>query len=101
MNISIGELAKLSNIELPSTSSESNTGDTFSSFFEAAMSNFNETNELQNSAESLSVDFALGKIDSIQDVMIAQEKASVALQYTVSLRDAILDAYNEIMQMQL
>ena len=35
------------------------------------------------------------------DVMIAQEKASIALQYTVQLRDSILDAYNEIMRMQV
>jgi flagellar hook-basal body complex protein FliE len=52
-------------------------------------------------ADEMAVDFALGKIDNIHDVMIAQEKANIALQYTVQLRDAFLDAYNEIMRMQV
>jgi flagellar hook-basal body complex protein FliE len=33
--------------------------------------------------------------------MIALQKASVALQYTVAVRDKFLDAYKEIMQMQI
>ena len=49
----------------------------------------------------MSIDFALGKVDSVHDVMIAQEKASIALQYTVQLRDSVLDAYNQIMRMQV
>ena len=42
-----------------------------------------------------------GKIDNVADVMVAQEKASIALQYTVQLRNKLLDAYNEIMRIQV
>jgi flagellar hook-basal body complex protein FliE len=45
--------------------------------------------------------FAIGDIDNIHEVMIAQEKATVALQYTVQIRDKVLEAYNEIMRMQI
>ncbi len=70
-------------------------------FFDSAMENLEETNTLQVNADKMSVDFALGKIDNVADVMIAQEKASIALQYTVQLRNKLLDAYNEIMRIQV
>ena len=77
------------------------TGSVFSQFYQSAIDLLDETNTLQKEAEQISTDFALGKIDSVHDVMIAQEKASIALQYTVQLRDSLLDAYNEIMRMQV
>lgn len=73
----------------------------FKSFFDTAMSNLEETNSLIQTADKMSVDFALGKIDNVADVMIAQEKASTALQYTIQIRNKLLDAYNEIMRMQV
>ncbi|MCR5476540.1 MAG: flagellar hook-basal body complex protein FliE, partial [Lachnospiraceae bacterium] len=45
--------------------------------------------------------FALGQSDSTHDLMIALEKASTALQYTVAIRDKLMDAYKELMQMQI
>ncbi len=73
----------------------------FSAFLNSAVDNLEEVNGLQKTADQMSVDFAVGRIDNIADVMIAQEKASVALQYTVQLRNKILDAYNEIMRIQV
>lgn len=73
----------------------------FKAFFSAAMENIDETSALQTNANEMSVDFALGKIDNVADVMIAQEKASIALQYTVQLRNKLLDAFNEIMRIQV
>jgi flagellar hook-basal body complex protein FliE len=73
----------------------------FKALFNAAMSNIEGTNSLTKKADQMSIDFAVGKIDNIADVMIAQEKASIALQFTVQLRNKLLDAYNEIMRIQL
>ena len=75
-------------------------------FFEMADSlietlGLDETNELQNTAESLEIQFALGQSSNTHDLLIAQTKASVALQYTVAVRNKMLDAYKEIMQMQI
>ena len=39
--------------------------------------------------------------DQYDDLTIALQKASTALQYTVAIRDRLLDAYKEIMQMQI
>lgn len=102
MGISIDKLSQLSNIPLTKgIKEESDNKSIFSQLYNSAIGVLEETNSLQKNADKLSVDFSLGKIDNVHDVMIAQEKANVALQYTVKLRDTILDAYNEIMRMQV
>jgi flagellar hook-basal body complex protein FliE len=73
----------------------------FDSIFSTALNMLNETNDLQNSAESMEIQFALGEADNTHDLQIAQKKASVALSYTVAVRDKALEAYNSIMNMQM
>jgi flagellar hook-basal body complex protein FliE len=65
------------------------------------MSSLNETNDLQNAAESAEIQFALGESTNTHDLLIAESKAEVALQYTVAVRDKIIDAYKELMQMSI
>lgn len=59
------------------------------------------TNDLLVSSEKLADDFAAGKTDNIHDVTLAAEKADLALQFTLQIRNKIMDAYNEIMRMQI
>ncbi len=73
----------------------------FSAFFESAMNNISDASEAVRAADRMSVDFSLGKIDNVADVMIAQEKASIAVSYATTVTNKILDAYNEIMRMQI
>jgi flagellar hook-basal body complex protein FliE len=65
------------------------------------MSSLTETNDLQNAAESAEIQFALGESSNTHDLLIAESKAEVALQYTVAVRDKIIDAYKELMQMSI
>lgn len=73
----------------------------FDSIFAAALNMLNETNDLQNTAESMEIQFALGEADNTHDLQIAQQKANMALSYTVAVRDKVLEAYNSIMNMQM
>lgn len=75
--------------------------DSFSDVLSAAMNSVGETNSLQNLAEQAEVQFALGESDNTHDLLVAESKASVALQYTVAVRDKIIDAYKELMQMSI
>ncbi|SHI67197.1 flagellar hook-basal body complex protein FliE [Propionispora hippei] len=61
----------------------------------------NNVNELQKSANQASVDLAAGKLQDVSQVVIATEKASVALQLTMQVRNKIVDAYQEVMRMQV
>ena len=74
---------------------------TFDSIFSTALGMLDETNRLQNTAESMEIQFALGLADNTHDLQIAQKKASTALAYTVAVRDKVLEAYNSIMNMQM
>lgn len=58
-------------------------------------------NGLQKDAEKTSLDLAAGKIQDISQVTIATEKAAVALQLTMQVRNKVVDAYQEIMRMQV
>ncbi|MBO5247504.1 MAG: flagellar hook-basal body complex protein FliE [Eubacterium sp.] len=73
----------------------------FDSIFASAMNMLNETNDLQNTAESLEIQFLLGEAENTHDLQIAQKKANTALSYTVAVRDKVLEAYNSIMNMQM
>ncbi len=73
----------------------------FDSVFQSALNMLQETSDLQNKAEAEEIRFALGEADNTHDLQIAQEKANVALQYTVAVRDKVLDAYKEIMNMSI
>jgi flagellar hook-basal body complex protein FliE len=60
-----------------------------------------KVNHLQKDAEKASIDLAAGKIQDISQVTIASEKAAVALQLTMQVRNKVIDAYQEIMRMQV
>ena len=70
----------------------------FEDFLQDAL---NKVNDLQLQSDKLTNDFAAGKTDNIHQVMIAAEKADLALQFTMQIRNKILDAYNEIMRIQI
>jgi len=78
-----------------------NEDEDFSKVLSSAMNLISETNELSNEAEAKEIDFALGNIDSIHEVTVAQQKAYVSLQYTVAIKNALLSAYKEILNIQV
>ena len=77
------------------------TGTLFDAFLNTAIDNIKTTNSYLSDAEDEEIKFALGETDNTHDLMISLQKASTALQYTVAIRDRLLDAYKEIMQMQI
>ncbi len=58
-------------------------------------------NQLQVDAHTASINLAAGKVNDISDVVIATEKAAIALQLTMQIRNKAVDAYQEIMRMQV
>jgi flagellar hook-basal body complex protein FliE len=58
-------------------------------------------NDLQQKANQASMDLATGKIEDISQVVIAAEKAAVALQLTIQVRNKMLESYQEMMRMQV
>ncbi|MDE5588322.1 MAG: flagellar hook-basal body complex protein FliE [Acetatifactor sp.] len=77
------------------------TGTMFDAVLNTAIDNIRTTNSYLSDAEDEEIKFALGETENTHDLMIALQKASTALQYTVAIRDKLMDAYKEIMQMQI
>lgn len=77
------------------------SGTMFDAVLNSAIDNINQTNSYLSDAENAEISFALGETENAHDLVIALQKASTALQYTVAVRDKFLEAYKEIMQMQI
>lgn len=58
-------------------------------------------NSLQAKAKQEDIKQAAGLVEDLSQVVIASEKASIALQLTMQVRNKALDAYQEIMRMQV
>jgi flagellar hook-basal body complex protein FliE len=70
--------------------------------FKNVLSNaINETNSLQKSADVKIQDLATGKTTNIPEVMMQVEKADIALRLMTQVRNKIIDAYQEVMKMQV
>lgn len=76
-------------------------GTLFGAFLNSAIDNIRTTNDYLSKAEDEELKFAMGETENTHDLTTALQKASAALQYTVAVRDRLLDAYKELMQMQI
>ncbi len=109
MDISaLSRISSINNVEdvnsitgslIPKT--EKAEGTVFESFLNSAIDNIKTTNSYLSDAENEEIRFALGETENTHDLTIALQKASTALQYTVAVRDKLLEAYKEIMSMQI
>jgi flagellar hook-basal body complex protein FliE len=87
---------------LSSVSQKTDTqSDIFGSLLDSALSNLNDTNSYIADANTEQVKLAMGETENTHDLTIAMQKASTALQYTVAVRDKVLAAYKEIINMQI
>ena len=75
-------------------------GSMFDALLNTAIDNIKTTNSYLSDAENEQIKFAMGETENTHDLTIALQKASTALQYTVAIRDKVLEAYKELMQMQ-
>lgn len=51
--------------------------------------------------ENKTMDFMMGKNDNIVDLMVAQEKSGILLQYSLQVRNGLLSAYKEIINLSI
>ncbi len=100
-NIGALDNFKLNLVDTNVVNKNSNNGSIFETFLDASSKMFSETNTLQQDVAQKQLDFATGKTDNILDVMLAQEKATTALTFTVQVTNKVLESYKEIMSIQI
>lgn len=71
-------------------------------FSDALRASLDQVNQLQKNAETLGKNFALGDDSvSLSDVMIAGQKANISFQAAVQVRNKLVSAYHDVMNMQV
>jgi flagellar hook-basal body complex protein FliE len=71
-------------------------------FADVLKTTLDQINSAQQKSQQLGQSFAMGddKV-SLSDVMISMQKSSIAFQATVQVRNKLVSAYHEIMNMQV
>ena len=59
------------------------------------------TTDLQIHSEQMNLAMAAGRIEDISQVMVASQKAEIAIQLALQLRNRAVSAYQEVMRMQV
>lgn len=70
----------------------------FGSYLNDAISNLNEQ---QIAVDQLNQSFVKGELSDVHQLTIASEKAALGLELTVQIRNKVLEAYQDIMRMQM
>jgi flagellar hook-basal body complex protein FliE len=79
-----------------------NEGPSKVSFSDALKNSLDQVSNSQKTAEDLGKRFAMGDDSvSLSDTMIAMQKSNISFQATVQVRNKLVSAYHEIMNMQV
>ncbi|GFZ83874.1 hypothetical protein GCM10008018_32210 [Paenibacillus marchantiophytorum] len=98
--ISYSPLNIMSSVQPKSDAGEgaADLGKRFGSFLNDAITNLNTQ---QQQVDQLNQSFIKGELSDVHQLTIASEKASLGLELTVQVRNKVLEAYQEMMRMQL
>lgn len=100
LNMSMIEKIQTISSQAPATSQTSTqtSGSSFTDILKNAMNNLEQTEAIAKNDISL---VATGQVDDLHTVMIDAAKAELALSMFVQVRNKALEAYNEIMNINL
>src|SRR3989338_3266032 len=97
-NASINRLREELREKAEAKESDGTSGVTFSDFLKSTVQ---EANDLQKDANHAVEELAVGKTKDIHATMIAIEKADISFRFLMQIRNKVIDAYREIMKMQV
>lgn len=99
MSISVNGMAQIP--KLNDTLAVKNTEATKTSFSDVINDAITKVNDLQIESSKKTEDFISSVSDDIHSVVMAGSKADLALQMTLQVRNKVMEAYKEIMNMQM
>lgn len=100
MSININSVANMPKLGMANATAKP-VQKTSTSFGDVINDAINKVNSLQVESDQKTADFISGVSDDIHSVIIAGSKADLALQMTLQVRNKVMDAYKEIMNMQI
>jgi len=96
----IGQLRSTAEVAGSKSPAASATGG--ADFSSALASALQQVSQAQESAQQMSQDFSAGSSEvNLQDVMVNLQKANLSFQQMVQVRNKLVSAYQDIMNMQV
>lgn len=77
------------------------SGDAAKGFGQMLSESISKVNEYQHQADTSIKELAAGRTKNIHETMLSIEKADTSLKLMMQVRNKVLDAYKEIMRMQV
>ena len=77
------------------------TLDGASPFRDLLENSIQRVNEMQQAAEKAKIDLVTGGAENIGEALASVKKAELAFQQLVEIRNKLVDAYQEVMRMQI
>ncbi|MBD3235024.1 MAG: flagellar hook-basal body complex protein FliE [candidate division Zixibacteria bacterium] len=91
-------LPTMPELDIPQKETPKTTAGSFDDVLKGLVS---ETNSLQKQAGDIQEKFLLGEVQDIHSVMIAAEKASVAFNLVMEIRNKLLESYQTLLRIPL
>ena len=85
----------------PDTQAIPDGGGAGASFKDTVKSFLDDVNTKVTQSDQLSRDLATGRTNDVSKVVTSVEEANLSMQFTLAIRNKLLDAYREISQMQM
>ncbi|RLL45312.1 flagellar hook-basal body complex protein FliE [Oceanobacillus piezotolerans] len=99
--ITINNLSQIAETGITRVDNQLTPGKAHANFANVLKGALDDLNHIQMESDDKTKKLAAGEIDDLHDVMITAQKASIALETTVQIQKKVIDAYNEIMRMQV
>lgn len=95
----VPDLGASAGASAPSSQSSAAAGAT--SFKDTVKSFLADVNDKVNTSNQLTQDLATGKTNNVNKVVTSVEEANLSMEFTLAIRNKLLQAYTEISQMQM
>lgn len=82
--------------ETPEVGAIPTGGEAATTFKDTVKQLLSDVNDQLQTSDQVTQDYATGRTNDIQKVVTTVEEANLALQYTMAVRQKLLDAYQEI-----
>jgi flagellar hook-basal body complex protein FliE len=97
----ISKITNTNQVVQQTNSFQKTSGDVHQQFSTYLKNAINEVNNSQVASNQITTKLVNNEGVELHDVLIAQQKASVAMQLTMEVRNKGVEAYQEIMRMQV
>ncbi len=89
------------NLPLPLNKNTSEVSQAKNAFTEILNSTIEQVNQSDLKGDKAIIELNTGSAKNLHEVMIAAEEADISIRMLVQMRNKALEAYNEIMRMQI